>query len=169
MGLDRLPDARDAGFVLIVEGATDYAACLLGGIPVLAVPGANTWKKDYAAYISDIPRIIVWDENDSGGSALIKTVGQSRSDLLVVNAPPEAKDPCALRRLDPDGFPQRMSALFEEAKPPELGEAFAGKGESPTAAEAAVTPSVLFTLIVNPSSEMPVTVKVPLFPASAKF
>ncbi|MFQ6030994.1 MAG: hypothetical protein ACE5Q6_26310, partial [Dehalococcoidia bacterium] len=117
LGLDRLQSAREAGYILIVEGATDFAACLLGGIPVLAVPGANAFKSEWAVYLAGIPRICVWQENDAGGSALVKAVARSRSDLLVVTAPAEAKDPCELRQLDPEGFPQRMADLLATAAP----------------------------------------------------
>jgi putative DNA primase/helicase len=64
LGLERLQHAREAGYLLIVEGATDYAACLLAGIPVLGVPGANTWRREWAAYLEGIPRLYVWQEPD---------------------------------------------------------------------------------------------------------
>jgi hypothetical protein len=121
LGLDRLQAAREAGYLFIVEGPTDFAACICGGIPALAIPGANTWRQDWEAYLADIPRIFVWHEGDLGGEALVRAIARSRPDPLVVAAPPEAKDPCALRQLDPAGFPQRIAALLAEAKPPELG------------------------------------------------
>ena len=117
MGLDRLDAARKAGYLLIVEGPTDFATCVCGDIPVLAVPGANAWKRDWAAYLTQIPRVIVWREPGDGGTSLVRAIANSRSDLLMVEAPGEAKDPCALRQLAPEGFRERMAELITNAQP----------------------------------------------------
>ena len=122
MGLDRMETAREASSLLIVEGATDYAACSLADIPILGVPGANTWRKDWAAYVKDISRLVVWQEPGASGLALVRSIAKVRSDVLVIEAPSEAKDPCELRQLDPEGFPQRMAELIAGASSPDLGE-----------------------------------------------
>ena len=124
-GLNRLESARQAGYLLIVEGATDYAACVMAGLPTLGVPGASSWRKDWASYIRDIPRVVVWREPGQGGATLVDLVTDNRSnpaEVAVVVAPPEAKDPCVLRQMDPDGFPQKMADLIAGAVPPNLGE-----------------------------------------------
>jgi hypothetical protein len=66
LGLNRLQEAQEAGYLFIVEGATDFAACICGGIPTLAIPGANTWRQDWETYLADLPRIFVWHEGDTG-------------------------------------------------------------------------------------------------------
>ena len=116
-GLDRLVKARTLGYILIVEGATDYAACLMADIPVLGVPGANTWKSDWAAYLEDVKSVIVWEEPDQGGKNLVQAIAKVRSDVLVIQAPDEAKDPCELHQLDPDLFAERLSELITSAAP----------------------------------------------------
>ena len=124
LGLDSLKSARQAGYLLIVEGATDYAACVLARIPVLGVPGSNTWHKEWAGFIRDIARIVVWREPGQGGATLIELVAGSLPDsteVAVVVAPPGAKDPCELRQMDHTGFAERMAELIAGAVPPDLG------------------------------------------------
>jgi hypothetical protein len=43
LGLDHLEEIRRGGWVVILEGETDYAAGRLMGLPVVAIPGASTW------------------------------------------------------------------------------------------------------------------------------
>jgi hypothetical protein len=45
-GLDRLRDARDAGYVVIVEGESAAATLWLHNIPAIGLPGATTWNEE---------------------------------------------------------------------------------------------------------------------------
>jgi hypothetical protein len=70
LGIERLEEVRRIGWVLFVEGDTDYAAGRLMGLPVMAVPGASTWKADWALQFQGC-QIYVWKEPDSGGENLV--------------------------------------------------------------------------------------------------
>ena len=117
-GLDQLDEARRLGYIVIVEGATDYAACTASGVAALGVPGSDTWKSEWTGYLRDVPKVIVWKEPDGGGDTLVNAVAQSRPDVRVIDAPPEAKDACELRQLLGDDFKDRMEVLISSATPP---------------------------------------------------
>ncbi|MFC1902349.1 hypothetical protein ACFLX3_05450 [Chloroflexota bacterium] len=46
-GLNRLETIKKAGWVLIVEGESDYWTCLLYDIPALAAPGKGIWPMSW--------------------------------------------------------------------------------------------------------------------------
>jgi len=102
--------------VLLVEGETDVWACSLAGITAVGVPGASTWKPEMAASLEG-KLVYVWSEPDEAGAEFPRRIGKDIPTALVIKAPPDAKDPCALRALDPDNFPTRMRQLMAEATP----------------------------------------------------
>lgn len=62
-GLDRLQSARDAGYIVIVEGESDCWTLWLHGIPALGIPGANNITKTLnASLLNDIPHVYVTQE-----------------------------------------------------------------------------------------------------------
>jgi putative DNA primase/helicase len=76
-GLWRLDDARDKGFVLLVEGESDCHTLWHHGYPALGVPGASTWKAEWDVLFADIPTIYLVVEPDQGGKTLLKRLTQS--------------------------------------------------------------------------------------------
>jgi hypothetical protein len=73
-GLNRLDDAREAGYALLVEGESDCHSAWHHGLPAIGTPGANTWKPEWSPYLDGIPRILVIVEPDGGGRELWEKV-----------------------------------------------------------------------------------------------
>ena len=71
-GVWRLDSARTAGYLVICEGESDAQTLWYHGIPALGIPGANTWKAEWAAFLDGIPTIYVALEPDAGGEAMLK-------------------------------------------------------------------------------------------------
>jgi hypothetical protein len=95
LGLDQLEEIRRTGWVLIVEGETDYAAGRSMGLPVVAIPGASTWQNEWAFQFQGC-QVFVWQEPDSGGPALVKKLVESFWCIKVVEPPEGIKDLCDL-------------------------------------------------------------------------
>src|SRR5262249_39305195 len=76
-GLDRLAHARAAGFIVLVEGESDAQTLWHHGVPALGLPGAATWKEEWAKYLADVATLYVVHEPDHGGDALATKIGTS--------------------------------------------------------------------------------------------
>ena len=81
-GLWRLEDAREAGFVVLVEGESDCHTLWLHGIPALGIPGSGNWNdaRD-SRFLADIGCVYFVVEPDDGGRALLESL--SRSSIVV--------------------------------------------------------------------------------------
>lgn len=117
-GLWVLGDARTVGHVVICEGESDAQTLWLHCIPALGLPGANTWKEEWAAHLEGIPRIYVVIEPDAGGEAIRKWLAQSsirdRCWLITLSG---AKDPSELHGQDPDRFTFSWQEAIDTAVP----------------------------------------------------
>ena len=93
-GLWRLEEARAAGYLNMCEGESDSQTLWHNGFPALGLPGATTWREEWAEHLDGIPIIYVIDEGDDGGKALLRSLSNSsiRSRLRVVRLG-SAKDP----------------------------------------------------------------------------
>jgi len=69
-GLHRLEEAREARYLLLVEGESDCHSAWYHGLPAIGVPGAKNWKPEWASYLDGIPQILVVVEPDGGGKEL---------------------------------------------------------------------------------------------------
>jgi hypothetical protein len=119
-GLDRLSDAREAGYVVIVEGESDAATCWFHDIPAIGLPGATTWNEDRDASLLDgLSAIYVVIEPDKGGAVVLKWLSRSsiRPRARLVRLPPGTKDPSALHIADPDGFNAAFQRALDVAEP----------------------------------------------------
>ena len=85
-GLSRLEEIRRAGRVILVEGETDTWTLWFHQIPSLGLPGASTWREEYASMLQGL-QVYVWHEPDSGGDALIRAVAADLPDVKVLEAP----------------------------------------------------------------------------------
>jgi putative DNA primase/helicase len=118
-GLDRLGDAREAGYVVLVEGESDAHTLWYHGFPALGLPGAKTWSEDRDAPLLDgLATIYIIIEPDTGGAAVLKWLRRSsiapRARLIRLK---DAKDPSELHRLDPAGFREAFQRALDEAEP----------------------------------------------------
>jgi hypothetical protein len=100
-GLWRLGAAQACDYVLLVEGESDCWVCWHAGIAALGIPGASTWRADWAQLLQTVGTVAVWREADAGGETLASKVAASLPDVRIIEAPLEAKDPSARGRLSP--------------------------------------------------------------------
>jgi hypothetical protein len=68
-GLWRLAEAQEAGYVVLVEGESDCHTLWHHGFPALGVPGASSWRDDWAVEMEGIRRVYAVVEPDQGGDA----------------------------------------------------------------------------------------------------
>lgn len=84
-GLDQMARARDAGYALLVEGASDCWAAWHHGIPAVGVPGASSWRSAMAIPLAGLA-VYVWQEPDSAGAGLVERVACDLPDIRVICA-----------------------------------------------------------------------------------
>lgn len=89
-GLWRLPASGDA--VVLTEGESDTMALALAfpGLPVLGLPGSQSWEPEWAAYVLDFRRIYLSFDGDPAGDGRLlpdkKAIPSSHSLLGRVRA-----------------------------------------------------------------------------------
>jgi hypothetical protein len=112
-GLWRLEHARDEGYIFLVEGESDTQTLWHHGIPALGVPGAGTWRREWAEHLEGVAKVYAVVEPDGGGEAFWQrlTASTLREKLHRVELD-GAKDVSELHLQDPDAFPKRI----EEAR-----------------------------------------------------
>src|SRR5262249_41954113 len=77
-GLERLEAGRKLGTVVLDEGESDTDTLWFHGIPALGLPGADSWKEQWADELDGIGRILVVLEPDQGGAAVRRWLARSR-------------------------------------------------------------------------------------------
>ena len=68
--------ARQRGFVVVVEGESDFISLLSLNVPSLGVPG-NSWREEWSHYLEGIARVLVSVEPDPGGERLVESLRKS--------------------------------------------------------------------------------------------
>jgi len=118
-GLWRLDMAREAGYVVLVEGESDCHTLWHYDIPALGLPGAANWKEVRdAPHLDGIPIIYVVIEPDTGGEAVRKWLATSAiRDRVRLVTLGEHKDPSALHVAGVEQFPARWQAAMDAAEP----------------------------------------------------
>jgi len=135
LGLPQLAQALNATpaspptDILLVEGETDLAAATQCGILALGIPGAATFRKEWAQHLEPFSTIYVWQEPGQSGTTFVasavRALGHTR--VLIVAAPSQAKDPAELHHLmGYVKFKATMAALFTQATPAEPATASQG-------------------------------------------
>lgn len=114
-GLWKLGQAREAGWIVLVEGESDAQTLWYYGLPSLGVPGASTWQPDWAEHVAGLT-VFAWQEPSQGGKTFIERIGTSLPDLRVIPAPEGRKDISECHVLD-DDVPALISRLLGEARP----------------------------------------------------
>lgn len=122
-GTWKLQEARNAGYVVIVEGESDAQTLWLHGIPAVGIPGATTFNAEYAKLILDIPKVYFHQEPDRGGAAARKHIAQGLTaagftgEFYIVScAGRGAKDPSELYAKESEKFHEIFSELIVEAE-----------------------------------------------------
>lgn len=122
-GLERLEEARRAGYLVLVEGESDCWALWHHGFPTLGIPGASAVGKVLErAHVEGISRLYVWREPDSAGETFVRGVSKRLQELdwngqAFVVGLEEIKDPAELHKRDCEGFKEAFQAVLDAAKP----------------------------------------------------
>lgn len=119
LGLERLSELSD-DVILLVEGDTDYATLTQVNLPSLGIPGANTFKPEWAEYVRRFKSIVIWQEPGKGGQTFVDTiVKHTGHERVKIIAPPGGvKDPTEFHHLSGYvKFRATMLALIENATP----------------------------------------------------
>lgn len=114
-GTEQIQEIRNAGRVLLVESETDVAAARLMGVPCLGVPGASTWKSDWAQVLEGLD-VYAWQEPDVAGEEFVANIGADIDPLRVIDAPPGIKDLVELLNQcgSTEAAAEFLQELFEE-------------------------------------------------------
>src|ERR1700694_3992830 len=70
-GLERLEEARKAGYLVLVEGESDCWTLWYQGFPALGLPGAEMASLLEESMVSGIDRLYIVQEPDSGGTTIV--------------------------------------------------------------------------------------------------
>jgi len=113
-GLWRLDDARGAGYLYLVEGESDAQTLWHYDLPALGIPGASTWKAEWAEYLDGLT-IYVWQEPGQGGDTFVGKIGESLPDAHVIVAPEGRKDVSECH-IQGDDVPALLDTLMTKAR-----------------------------------------------------
>lgn len=115
-GLPLLEKAREAGYVVLVEGESNSHTLWFHDVPALGIPGANNWRNGWSKYLDGIEKVYLVVEPDHGGDALReKLTGSGISDRLYLVELEDSKDASELHLQDPERFAERFALALEKA------------------------------------------------------
>jgi putative DNA primase/helicase len=121
-GLERLADARSAGYLILVEGESDCWTLWHHGFPALGIPGANMAAKLEGAHVAEIARLyLVREPGQSGATFTIQIAKRLRrvgwSGAAVELSCGVAKDPNELHQANPEEFKAAFQSFLNAATP----------------------------------------------------
>jgi hypothetical protein len=132
-GLERLEEARKAGYLVLVEGESDCWTLWLHQFPALGLPGAEMVRTLKEEYLAGIEKLYIVRESDAAGARFVthlkhllekwKLPGKAFVVSLV-----DAKDPNDLHKRDWRGFKAAFQQALDRAEP--LGATKAQPGPS---------------------------------------
>ena len=103
--------------VVLVEGESDCHTLWMHDIPALGIPGASSWREDRdASHLTDVERIYVVIEPDTGGETLLELLENSsiKDRVALVTLP--AKDVSAHYLNGPAGFLTSFQTALDSAE-----------------------------------------------------
>src|SRR5260221_8082980 len=121
-GLERLDEARKAGYLVLVEGESDCWTLWYQGFPALGLPGAEMAGVLEEPTLLGIDRLYIIQEPDAGGTTFVKALTnrlkqwQWQGKAFVVHLP-GTKDPSDLYTQDRKGFRAAFQEALEHAEP----------------------------------------------------
>ena len=121
-GLDRLEEARKAGFLVLVEGESDCWTLWYHGIPALGLPGAEMARTLEESMLTGIDRLYLMQEPDAGGTAFVNQItrkleGWQWPGQAFVLRLEGAKDPNELHKHNRQGFRSAFQRALDQAEP----------------------------------------------------
>jgi hypothetical protein len=116
-GLGRLEAIKKTPCVWLDEGESDTQTLWAHNIAALGLPGANSWREEWAKYFEGFERIYVVIEPDSGGEAVLKWLrGSSIRNRVRLVRLDGAKDVSELYLKDPKNFKAALKRAVAEAQ-----------------------------------------------------
>ncbi|AEG14986.1 phage/plasmid primase, P4 family [Desulfofundulus kuznetsovii DSM 6115] len=125
-GLWRLAEAREAGYLVLVEGESDCWTLWYHGFPALGIPGADMTEKLKLEHVKDIPRLYVVREPDKGGDTFAAGIAKRLAGWKTWQGEAYevrltgAKDPNDLHKQNPDELKAKFQAALDAAEPLQL-------------------------------------------------
>jgi hypothetical protein len=115
-GLWKLEEARERGYVIVVEGESDTQTLWYHAEPTVGVPGATSWRSEWSEHLDGIEKIYVIVEPDQGGQRLWESMAGSpiRERLYRVTLG-EFKDASELHLADAELFDERITQALSNA------------------------------------------------------
>ncbi len=127
-GLNRLQAARQAGYIILVEGESDCWTLWHQDFPAMGVPGASTARKLKQEYLQDLDRVYLIREPDAGGEEFAEGVRKRlagwkswKGQLLVIDLE-GAKDASELHCKEPHAFRETFEKAIAGAEAVDLQE-----------------------------------------------
>src|SRR6266536_517268 len=119
-GLERLEEARQAGFLVLVEGESDCWTLWYQHFSALGLPGAEMASKLKPEYLAGIERLYIIQEDAAGeklveGITRLLTAWNWPGTAYVVSLP-NAKDPNELHQQDWKGFKDAFQHALDQAQ-----------------------------------------------------
>jgi putative DNA primase/helicase len=121
-GLERLAEARKAGYLVIVEGESDCWTLWYHHFPALGVPGAVLVGTLEEPYLAGIEKVYIVREPDAAGARFVKDIGRRLegwkwTGKAYVVTLADAKDPNELHKHDMKGFKASFQQGLDRAEP----------------------------------------------------
>jgi hypothetical protein len=118
-GLWQLKTAKEAGYIILVEGESDCHTLWYNDFPAIGIPGANNWQESRDVdHFNNIETIYFIKEPDQGGDCLLNKLTESAvKDRLKIVELGEPKDPSQLYKKNPKAFKKRLQAYLDSALP----------------------------------------------------
>ncbi len=121
-GLERLEEARKAGYLVLVEGESDCWTLWYHQFLALGLPGAKMAGTLEESMLAGIDRLYIMQEPDAGGTAFVTQIARKLAawqwpGQACVLRLPGAKDPNALHQQERQGFRAVFQRALDQAKP----------------------------------------------------
>jgi hypothetical protein len=116
-GLWKLREAREAGYLWLVEGESDTQTLWYHGEPAAGIPGANGWKAEWASDLASIDRIYFVVEDAAGEECWRKLAATPELQERLYRVELEdVKDFSELHKQDAESFKERLTKAREGAR-----------------------------------------------------
>lgn len=83
-GLQLLSKHKDKDYIILVEGESDTQSLAIAGLPVLGIPGAQTFKSTWIKYLKG-KKVYIHHENDIGGNVFKDTICRTLGEFKYKN------------------------------------------------------------------------------------
>lgn len=121
-GLDRLFDAREHGYIVVVEGESDSWTLWYHGFPAMGIPGADNTGKIMVEHLVGIRTVYYVREPDQGGETFARGIKTRMSGIKFHGELREirldgTKDPNDLHKKDPARFKEAFQTALDASVP----------------------------------------------------